>query len=70
MRHLYEFLLLLILGAWLMLSPYMLGFTEMYGAYWNAMGAGALVALLSALGLYRDRGEWAGGHHAAHPQRA
>ena len=70
MRHLDEFLLLLILGAWLMLSPYVLGFTEMYAPYWNAMGGGAIVALLSAVGLYTDRGEWAGGHRPAQPQRA
>jgi hypothetical protein len=70
MRHLYEFILFLILGIWLMMSPYMLGFTEMYASYWNAMGVGAVVALVSAAGLYADRDEWAGGHRPAHPQRA
>lgn len=70
MRHLYEFILFLILGVWLMASPYVLGFAEHYNAYWNAVGVGAIVALLSAAGLYADRGEWAGGHRPAHPQRA
>jgi hypothetical protein len=70
MRHLYEFLLLFILGLWLVSSPYVVGFTDVYGAYWNAVGVGAIVTLLSLGGLYADRDEWAGRHRPAHPQRA
>ena len=70
MRHLYEFLLFLILGVWLMLSPYVLGCTEQSNAYWNTVAVGAIVTLLSVIGWYAGRGEWAGGHRPAHPQRA
>lgn len=69
MRHLYEFLLFLILGVWLLASPYVLGFTDHYNAYWNAIVTGAIATVVSVIGLYVDRDEWAGGHRPAHPQR-
>ncbi|MCS6925837.1 MAG: SPW repeat protein [Candidatus Binatia bacterium] len=42
----------LILGLWLLISPYVLGFVEQPAAYWNAMIVGALTALSGAIGLY------------------
>ena len=53
----YGFLLSLILGLWLLISPYALGFTEMPGAYWNAVVVGLLSMVSAACGLYYNRGE-------------
>jgi len=54
MKHIYEFLFSLVLGLWLMSSPYTLGFTDMPGAYWNAILVGIFLTISSAVGLYAD----------------
>ena len=57
MKHLYGFFLSLMLGLWLLISPYALGFTDMPGAYWNAVVVGLLSVASAAFGLYDHRGE-------------
>ncbi len=48
------------LGLWLVISPWVLGFSGMATAMWNAMIVGFVVALLAlwALGTDRDIGGW------------
>ena len=60
MKHIYEFLVFLVLGLWLMSSPYTLGFTDTPGAYWNAILVGIFLTVSSAVGLYADWGEFSG----------
>ncbi|HXG20950.1 MAG TPA: SPW repeat protein [Methylomirabilota bacterium] len=70
MTPLYGFLISLILGLWLLISPYALGFTEMAGAYWNAVVVGLISAVNAALGLYYNRGEMKGHSMMPHAQKA
>jgi membrane associated rhomboid family serine protease len=42
-----------VLGAWLFVSPWALGYLAVTGAAWNAHVAGAAIALVAALALYR-----------------
>ncbi|HXG50177.1 MAG TPA: SPW repeat protein [candidate division Zixibacteria bacterium] len=55
MRNLYWFAFHLIVGVWLIVSPYVLAFTDVFQAYWNAVAAGAVFVLSSAIALYLDR---------------
>ena len=50
----------LALGVWLAISPWLLGFGGLFAATWNAVIAGAVVALLAlwALGTDKDIGGW------------
>lgn len=50
----------LILGLWLIVSPWVLGFTGIGAAMWNAVVFGIVVALmaLAALTTFRDWEEW------------
>lgn len=52
MKNLYWFAFHLLVGIWLIISPYVLGFTDMFQAYWNAVAAGAVFVLSSAIALY------------------
>jgi hypothetical protein len=70
MAPLYGFLISLILGLWLLISPYALGFTEMVGAYWNAVVVGLISAVNAALGLYYNWGEMKGRSMMPHAQKA
>jgi hypothetical protein len=60
MKNLYWFAFHLVVGLWLIISPYVLGFTDMFQAYWNAVAAGAVFVLSSAIALYLDREHIAG----------
>jgi hypothetical protein len=60
MKHFYGFILYLVLGLWLLASPYVLGFTDMPQAYWNALVVGIISTLSAVVGLYYDRGEVVG----------
>jgi SPW repeat len=50
----------LVLGVWLVISPWMLGFSGLVAAMWNAVIVGAVVAVLAlwALGTDKDIGGW------------
>ncbi|MCL4801457.1 MAG: SPW repeat protein [Burkholderiales bacterium] len=50
----------LALGVWLAVSPWLLGFSGLASAMWNALIAGAIVAVLAlwALGTDKDIGGW------------
>lgn len=39
--------IIVILGGWLVISPWILGFSGINLALWNAIGVGALVAILA-----------------------
>lgn len=54
----------LILGAWLFISPWILGFVTGGVAAWNAYIVGALVALISIWGIVAVRQSGAGPAHA------
>jgi hypothetical protein len=45
----------LVLGLWLLISPYALGFTENLNAYWNAIGSGAVSLLVALIAMYYER---------------
>lgn len=49
-----------LFGAWLVVSPWILGFSGMAAAMWNAVIVGAVVLVLAvwALGTDRDIGGW------------
>lgn len=48
------------LGAWLVISPWVIGFTGIAAALWNAVIVGAIVVVLAlwALGTDKDIGGW------------
>ena len=50
----------LILGLWLIVSPWVLGFATLQAAMWNAVVFGVIVALLALAVLirFRDWEEW------------
>ena len=50
----------LVLGVWLVISPWVLDFSAMYTAMWNAVIVGLAVALLAlwTLATDRDIGGW------------
>ena len=49
-----------VLGLWLVISPWLLGFNGIMAAMWNAVIVGAIVAILAlwALGTDIDIGGW------------
>jgi hypothetical protein len=55
MKLLYGYIFYLVLGLWLLISPYTLGFAELPAAYWNAVIVGVLSAISAALSLYWSR---------------
>ncbi len=46
-----------VLGAWLFLSPWILGFTSTSAAAWSAWILGALIVVFAVWALY-DRANW------------
>ena len=68
MKLLYGYILYLVLGFWLLISPYTLGFADMPAAYWNAVVVGLLSAVSAAVGLYQSRSDFMG--RVPHPQKA
>jgi hypothetical protein len=57
----------LVLGLWLIISPFALGFSTVAAAAWSAIVAGVLVAIFAAWALYnKEITKWwherAGGH--------
>ena len=50
----------ILLGIWLVVSPWVLGFAEVTAAMWNAVIVGIIVAALSlwSLGNDKDIGGW------------
>lgn len=61
MTNFYWFALHLVIGIWLIASPYALNFTDTAGAFWNTVIAGAVFVISSAFGMYSSREEVAGG---------
>ena len=57
----------LVIGLWLLGSPWILEFKDIQPAFNNAIGCGALVALLAlwVLGTDRDLGGWFRGRQAS-----
>lgn len=51
----------LILGVWLILSPWLLGFALMQAATWNAIAFGIVIALMAFMALFEFHAweEWA-----------
>lgn len=51
----------LILGVWLVLSPWVLGFTMTEAAMWNAVAFGLLISVMAVLALveFHEWEEWA-----------
>jgi hypothetical protein len=47
----------LLLGLWLIFSPYALRFVENLLAYWNALAPGAVALVISVAGMYYGREE-------------
>jgi hypothetical protein len=49
-----------VLGAWLVVSPWLLGFAALQAAMWTAVVLGLAIALLAlwALGTDKDIGGW------------
>ncbi len=47
----------LVAGAWLIASPWILGFTDHRSASWNVWICGAAIFVLAVWGLYRQRSE-------------
>jgi hypothetical protein len=49
-----------ILGVWLIVSPWLLGFSDLFAAMLNAVIVGAAVLILAvwALGTDKDIGGW------------
>ncbi|MEW6296751.1 MAG: SPW repeat protein [Thermodesulfobacteriota bacterium] len=70
MKHTYLYLLSLVLGLWLLISPYVLGFTEVPVAYWNAVGVGLGTVVVAAVGLAYGWGETADHSLPAHLRKA
>ena len=55
MKTLYWFGIYLLLGLWLLISPYALGFEENLNAFWNAVGSGAVALVIAFAGMYYER---------------
>ena len=43
-----------ILGLWLLVAPYVLGFTEQTYAFWNSLVVGAVSILAGSLAGYQE----------------
>jgi hypothetical protein len=52
MKALYWITMSLLVGVWSVISPYALNFTANVEAYWNSLSVGALLILLSLVGIY------------------
>ena len=46
----------LVMSAWLLVSPWLLGFSTNGALTWNAVISGLLVAMLAGLALYEEQG--------------
>lgn len=57
-----------VLGLWLVVSPWILGFSGLVTAMWNAVIVGVVVAALAlwALGTDKDIGGWWSHSHVTH----
>ncbi|SPH24372.1 hypothetical protein DEA8626_03423 [Defluviimonas aquaemixtae] len=53
--------LCLVLGVWLFLSPWLLGFAVLPAAFWNAVLFGVIIAGMAIMAIveFRDWEEWA-----------
>lgn len=58
-----------LMGIWLVIAPYALNFTTHVEAYWNALALGALLILVSLIGLYMEWEREAGAHFRHSSQR-
>ncbi len=57
MKYTIWFMIHLVLGLWLFVSPFFLDFADRSGAFWNAIILGLLFVCTSASGLYSDHDE-------------
>jgi predicted membrane channel-forming protein YqfA (hemolysin III family) len=69
MKAVYWFTLYLLMGIWSVIAPYALNFTTNLEAYWNALAVGALLILVSLVGMYMEWEEEAGAHFRHSSQR-
>ncbi|HWP56642.1 MAG TPA: SPW repeat protein [Candidatus Acidoferrales bacterium] len=70
MKTFYWFGLHLLLGLWLIVSPYVLGFTSAVESYWNSIVLGALFILSSAIAMYYGRDQLAASQLSHKTQKA
>ena len=61
MKATYWFAIHLVLGLWLIVSPYALDFVDNQHAYWNAIASGVIALVVALAGMYSEREE------AGHP---
>ena len=52
MKAVHWFTIYLLMGIWSVIAPYALDFTTHVEAYWNTLAVGALVILVSLIGMY------------------
>jgi hypothetical protein len=69
MNTIYWFTIYLLMGIWSVIGPYALNFTTHVEAYWNALALGALLILVSLVGVYMEWEGEAGAHFRHSSQR-
>jgi hypothetical protein len=69
MKAVYWFTIYLLMGIWSVIAPYVLSFTTHIEAYWNALAVGALLIVVSLVGMYMEWEEEAGAHFRQSSQR-
>jgi predicted membrane channel-forming protein YqfA (hemolysin III family) len=62
MKAFYWFAIFLVLGIWLVVSPYALNFAANLEAFWNALTVGVVLIVLSGVAMYSEREEAASEH--------
>jgi hypothetical protein len=65
MKIFYWFGIYLLLGIWMVASPYVMGFADHGAAYWNALACGgiSLVVALAAVYYWREHAQEQGVLH-------
>jgi hypothetical protein len=69
MKALYWFTIYLLVGIWSVIAPYALKFAANSKAFWNSLAVGALLIVVSAIGMYIEREEAVGAHFPHSSQR-
>lgn len=69
MKALYWFAIYLLVGIWSVLSPYVLNFTTEAAPFRSALAVGALLILISLIGMYLEREESTGEHFTGTSRR-
>ena len=69
MKAVYWFTIYLVAGIWSVIAPYALNFAASTEAFWNSVVLGALLILVSLIGLFIEREETAAAHFQHGSQR-